>query len=163
MTYLTKYLSKYISSDETLLDVCCGPCNPTKELKAKSKVGIDLDTEALAIAKQFCSAIKHDVNHIETILLPASFDVVFWLDGIEHLFLNGAVKALAYLERVARKRVVVFTPTEKAFFELDNELLRHKSVFPEEFWKARGYETTTGFTSSYQGTSVPMVLAVKEL
>jgi 2-polyprenyl-3-methyl-5-hydroxy-6-metoxy-1,4-benzoquinol methylase len=155
MTYITKYIQPLIKPTDTVLDVCCGLCAPTRELICKSRVGIDLDPVALEVAKVYGPTIKYDVSRIYEILIPKSYDITIWLDGIEHLESGAALDALDTLEKVTRKTIIVFTPIAKAFFDHPKELLRHKSIFPEEFWKNRGYNTNATFKSM----QVPMVLA----
>jgi len=162
-SYLHEHIQPYVGETDTVLDLCCGPCNPTKRLKSGSKVGVDLDPEVLEIAKEFCIPIKLDASKIGEIFPEKSVDVVLWLDGIEHLTLPDAMTALTAAEKIARKRIVVFTPNEKAFFDLDNEFLRHKSFFPVVYWLERGYKVNSKFTSAYKGTRVNMLLAVKEI
>ena len=162
-SYLHEHIQPYVGETDTVLDLCCGPCNPTKRIKSGSKVGVDLDPEVLEIAKEFCIPIKLDASKIGEIFPEKSVDVVLWLDGIEHLELKDAMTALTAAEKIARKRVVVFTPNEKAFFDLENEFLRHKSFFPVVYWLDRGYKVNSKFTSAYKGTRVQMLLAVKEI
>lgn len=162
-TYLTKHITQYVWGEDSVLDLCCGPCNPTKNIKARIKVGIDLNPEVLVEAAKYCIPIRADVGKIGEMLLPQSFDVVLWLDGIEHLEEKPALEALEAAEKIAKKRIVVFTPDQKAFFNLTDEYLRHRSFFPELFWRKRGYATKTGFRSTYEGTTVDLLLAVKEM
>ena len=162
-SYLHEHIQPYVGHSDSVLDLCCGPCSPTKFLKSGSKVGVDLNPKALEEAKKFCVPVMLDASKIGEIFPEKSIDVVLWLDGIEHLELKGAVAALESAEKIARKRVVVFTPNEKAFFDLDDEFLRHKSFFPVTYWLDRGYKVNNKFSSAYKGTRVNMLLAVKEI
>jgi hypothetical protein len=162
MTYITKYISTYINPDDTVLDLCCGPCNPTREIKASVKVGVDLNRIALVEAGKHCIPVCMDVARIGEFFMPKSFDVVLWLDGIEHLEEMAAMKSLLWAEEIAKREIIVFTPNQKAFFDLKDEYLRHKSFWPEEIWRKRGYEVQVGFRSAYKGTIVDMVLARKK-
>jgi SAM-dependent methyltransferase len=162
MTYITPYIQPYVDFRDTVLDVCCGFCMPTREIQA-FKVGVDINPIALETAKQFCVPLLLDAAKINEVFLDNSFDVVLWLDGIEHLILEESVKTLGKLEKIARKRIVVFTPNQLEFTEIEDPLLRHKSFWPKEFWISRGYKVIDrNFRSSYKGTSVDMVLAVLE-
>ena len=54
--------------------------------------------------------VKLDVREAETLFSEASFDCVVALDVVEHLVKPEGLKLLAAMERIAAKRVIVFTP-----------------------------------------------------
>jgi len=160
MTYLTYHLRPLINEQDTMLDVCCGECNPTRELPAKIKIGVDLDLTRLAKIGKTHIPIVYNVAEIGSLFIPRSFDVVMWLDGIEHLEQAAALYALEALEGIAKKRIVIFTPNEKMNFEMTlPELQRHKSFWPVKFWEDRGYKVDARFHTK----KTNMLLAVRDV
>ena len=162
-SYLTRHLMPLIRPEDSVLDLCCGVCNPTKELHCRTKIGVDLDPNIMEEAGKYCIPILADVANVGDMFQPKSFDVVLWLDGIEHLEEEFSLRALAAVERIAKRAIVVFTPDEKVFFDLDDQFLRHRSIFPTEFWQERGYTTRPFKTGGCFGRKEPikMVLAIK--
>lgn len=86
-------IAKMAGQNKSILEIGCGPGSITKILKEKNQcdiVGIEIDEEAINIAKYFCSEIiKADLNNKEwPILLGESrrFDVVVAADVLEHLY-----------------------------------------------------------------------------
>lgn len=158
MTYLTKYLKTVINENDTVLDICCGECNPTREINAKVKVGVDLAKHKLEQVRDCCVPIYSDVRKIGELFLPKSFDIVLWLDGIEHLEAEDASNTLEVAEKLAKKRMVIFTPDEMVHEDLEDELMRHKSLWPTKFWQDRGY-----VTSNHRSGPVRMVLGVLQI
>ena len=162
-SYLTKHLKPLVRWNDSMLDLCCGPCMPTKDVECRTKIGVDLNPEVMAEAGKYCIPMLADVGKIGEIFRPKSFDVVMWLDGIEHLENDAAVEALGVAEKIAKRMIVVFTPVDKVFFDLEDEFLRHRSFFPTSFWTERGYDTASFKTGGCFGRTEPihMVLAVK--
>ena len=164
MTYITKHITPHVAVSDVMLDLCCGVCAPTRGIVAAVKIGVDLCEKSLEVAKQFCLPIKADASKVGDMFLPGFFDVVLWLDGIEHLEFTQAMHTLGAIQKLAKKKVIVFTPNQKTCFDEPNELMRHKSFFPEKFWRDLGWDVTTGFKStSSTGEVVEMILAVKEI
>jgi len=135
-------------------------------IQCRTKVGVDLNPAVMEKAGKHCIPILADVGKIGEMFQPKSFDVVMWLDGIEHLEEANALEALGWAEKIARKRVVVFTPDEKVFFDYPDEFLRHKSFFPKKFWEDRGYITKsfeTGGAFAGRKEPIKMVLTLKKV
>jgi hypothetical protein len=84
----------------------------------------------------------HDVLKLSDLFSDKSFDCVAALDLIEHLEKADGLRLLDYMERTARKRVVVFTPN--GFLpqgEYDNNPWQvHKSGWEVAEMRVRGYD-----------------------
>jgi hypothetical protein len=72
----------------------------------------------------------------------ASFDAVVAFDLIEHLDRDDGLSLLRLMERIARRRVVVFTPNGflRQQGSADNPFQRHRSGWTAEDFVLRGYE-----------------------
>lgn len=165
MYAITRKVQEFITPDDTVLDVMCGRCMPTKELVAKFKVGVDVYEPSLEIAQDYCLPMKLDVRKLAEVFLPGSFDVALWMDGPEHLEKVEAIHVLDMLQAIARKRVIIFTPTD--FFnnhdsdEYKNEgtTQEHRCCLEAEFFQWRGYQTHPYVSKK----GIHSVLAIKEL
>jgi len=141
---LQKTITNEIKYAESLLDLCAGPgrwtkhCNATKtavELNPKYVKQLRNNGYSNVMVENVC-----DINYTN----GDKFDVTLWIDGIEHLEKNDALAALREAERHTHK-MLVFTPNEfinneNSATKLDEPLQKHLSVFPTEFWLARGYK-----------------------
>lgn len=107
--------SEIVGRCETLLDLGCGRSSPIGQISAKPPhcVGVDLfepylrDSVAAGIHTDYLCL---DVMEIERHVGPSSFDCVVALDLIEHLPEVRGFRLLELMERVARRKVIVFTP-----------------------------------------------------
>src|SRR5688572_22584485 len=104
-----------VGSCATLLDIGCGPNSPIKRFahRLERTVGIDQFDGYLARTRDAAIHSEYrqgDALEIETIFGPRSFDCVVALDLIEHLEKADGLRLLEAMERVARKKVIVFTP-----------------------------------------------------
>lgn len=126
----------------TLLDVGCGFNSPVQFLDHRPQrlVGID---GYLPVIEQSRAKGIHDEYHemslldIEKRFGPKSFDYVLASDIIEHFRETDAQDLIAQMERVARKKVILYTPN--GFLpqgeEYGNAYQRHLSG-----WSARQME-----------------------
>lgn len=134
---------------ETLLDVGCGSASPVKSFSKKLKylVGIDgfepsiLKSKALGIHSDY---IQMNVMDIGKKLQPASFDCVAAFDVIEHLTKEDGLELIEMMEKLARKKVIIFTPNGfLAQSEYDgNEYQVHLSGWDIDEMQKRGYRVT---------------------
>lgn len=91
------------------------------------------------------------------------WDLVYALDVIEHLTKADGLKLLDQMERLARKRVLIFTPNGYRKQTSDIPWQIHRSGWTAEELRARGYWTAvTDF--DYEGKVEPAAAlwAVKE-
>ncbi len=96
-----------------MCEVGCGLSSPIQWLELKRVVGVDRYAPALAEARrrgaydelQLC-----DVRDIGRRLAPKQFNACVALDVIEHLTKEEGRQLLCDMERLASKKVIVFTP-----------------------------------------------------
>jgi SAM-dependent methyltransferase len=139
-------LASALDDCDSLLDVGCGANSPIQFLprRAGHSVGVDLfepwiaKSETAAIHDEY---VAGDALDLDTIFQPGSFDGVLALDLIEHLTKEDGLRLLAMMERLARKKTVVFTPN--GFLEQheteDNALQVHKSGWTAKEMRSLGY------------------------
>lgn len=98
----------------TLLDVGCGSSSPVRLLKRRPERITGLDAFAPSVEKSKALGIHDDymvapIAKLGVAFPPKHFDAVVALDVLEHLRKPEGLKLLTDMERLARKRVVVFT------------------------------------------------------
>jgi SAM-dependent methyltransferase len=136
-------LRHLLVSCDSLLDIGCGPSSPARFIPA-NKTGIDAYGPSLETARANGTHqhfIQDDVRNIQTLFKEHSFDATIALDLIEHLPKNEGWILLDNMERIARKRVVVFTPNgfmPQANKE-DGDLQEHLSGWTTHDFASRGY------------------------
>lgn len=163
MWNITKRIQEYISEDDIVLDVGCGKCNPTRDIKARVKIGIDLFRPALGVASRSHVPFNLDIRDLGKIMLPKTVDVALWLDCMEHMEINDAVLVLETLENIARKYVILHYPvsfftnadTEGCFEEGDLQV--HRSHLQLGFFRERGYHLVKKYSSTGKHSSFLMV------
>ncbi len=115
--YLDALLEKFCMevSPESLLDVGCGSNSPIQRFSSKIPKTVGMDGFLPSIEKSRAKNIHR--QYIEGDLLQSlastkskSFDIVIAMDVIEHFEKDQGWKFLGELERIASKRVIVFTP-----------------------------------------------------
>lgn len=95
------YAAQY-TKDKDILDIPCGVGWGTSILPAKSKIGIDISSEAIEYALGHYPGMLFKVGYMEDIHLQKdSIDVVVCLEGFEHVsrdiglsFLNETIRIL---------------------------------------------------------------------
>jgi hypothetical protein len=100
---------------ETLLDIGCGPSSPIQRFSSRLRYSVGIDF----FEPYLCRSQKANI-HNEYRLLNAleiknhfdakSFDCVLAADMVEHLSKGDGLKLISIMERLARKKVIVFTP-----------------------------------------------------
>jgi SAM-dependent methyltransferase len=131
----------------SILDVGCGSLSPVSRIRGKARlIGVDAYDGSIQKARE---RKTHDEFHVCDVLRlggifpDQSFDGVVALDLIEHLEKKDGLALLDSIERIARKRVVIFTPN--GFLpqgEYDNNPWQvHKSGWEVSEMQARGYRT----------------------
>lgn len=129
----------------SVLDVGCGARSPLGTVGFSGfSVGLDLSWPSLTAARAYghhTALVRADAAGVDRVFRPASVDVVVALDVIEHLERERALDLIAALERVARRRVVIFTPNgyvpQPATPE--NPHQEHRSGFGAADMRALGY------------------------
>jgi len=107
-------LRRALAGCRSVVDVGCGVASPLAALDlAAFTIGLDRCLPDLHRAK---SAATHralvcaDASTVDDLFAPRSVDAVVALDVIEHLERDAGLALVRRLERIARRRVVVFTP-----------------------------------------------------
>lgn len=145
MRYYT-LLRRELEGHGSLLDVGCGTQSPIRKLPGVVPVRVGVDGFAPAIEASRAQGIhtdyvQCDVRDVGRHFGPRSFDVVLASDLIEHLTKDDGLKLLADMERIARHRVVVFTPNgflpQTSYH--DNTLQEHLSGWDTGEMRALGY------------------------
>src|SRR6266568_4602358 len=110
-----RMLEKEVEGYETLLDVGCGPDSLVKRFSRKLKYSVGIDGFEPSILKSRSAGIHSEyflmnVMDIDKKFRPASFDCAFLADLIEHLTKEDGLKLIEMVEKIARKKVIIFTP-----------------------------------------------------
>jgi hypothetical protein len=110
-----RYLEDAAGNGESLLEAGCGDDSPFGHFKHNFRRSIGVDLFEPAIERSRAAGIHDeyvvgDVRELAALFEPNSVDVVAAFDVIEHLTEPEGRRLLDDMERIARKRVVVFTP-----------------------------------------------------
>lgn len=98
---------------DSVLDVGSGVAHTLRQLGVKHAVGAEGYLPSLEKArsqKTHDDYVQCDVRDISKHFQAGQFDACMALDVIEHLTKADGMKLIADMERIARKRVVFFTP-----------------------------------------------------
>lgn len=132
---LSRFLSKELSSSDTVLDIGCGPKSPLRRYHVCYSLGIEIFDAYLQEAQKLhthSDYIKADCTRIE--FKPRSFDIVLALDVIEHLSKEQGLELIGKMKSWARKKVIIQVPNQQTpQGALDNnEFQRHRSGYRVE-------------------------------
>jgi SAM-dependent methyltransferase len=96
----------------TVLDVGCGSDSPLQFVHGIGrKVGLDAFAPSIEASRARGLHDEYRQMELETLELPAkSYDAVVLLDLIEHFEKEAGLAFLARLERIAARKVLLFTP-----------------------------------------------------
>ncbi|MFX1387170.1 MAG: oligosaccharide flippase family protein, partial [Promethearchaeota archaeon] len=138
-------LERAITGCKSILDVGCGSDSPIKQFSKKLYcVGVDMYEPWLDKAKKLKihnEYYKMNVLKIDEKFEENSFDCVIALDLIEHLTKKEGIVLLEKMKKIAKKRVIIFTPNEFVSQRVidDNPWEIHKSGWNVKEMKQRGY------------------------
>lgn len=138
-------LLRALAGCRTVLDAGCGSASPLAQAGFPGlAIGADIAPTQLAAARRLgfhAALVRADVAHLGAVFAPRSVDAAVALDVIEHLERPAAERLLADLERIARRRVVVFTPNGfvPQTGTAENPFQEHRSGFSPEELRARGF------------------------
>jgi SAM-dependent methyltransferase len=131
----------------TVLDVGCGLQSPIAHHKHRfaKLIGVDGHIPSMLAAR---AAGRHhayvciDINDVSAVFREKSFDCVVALDVIEHFTKEDGLALIAAMERIARKRIVIFTPNgflpQRA--TEDNPYQLHVSGWTADEMRALGFD-----------------------
>ena len=97
---------------KSVLDVACGLSLKSKFLAPSVIVGVDIYKPYLEAIESDVpySVVKYDIRRIRDIFIDNSFDVVYALDIIEHLYEDESKSLMEQCKCIAKKAVVIETP-----------------------------------------------------
>jgi SAM-dependent methyltransferase len=128
---------------ETVLDVGCGELSPLRFVHGVQLVGVDGYAPAVERARQRGTHDEYvlgDVKGLGTLFPVRRFDACVALDVIEHLPKEDGWRMLEGMERLATKRVIIFTPNGFVpQHSKDGDLQEHLSGWLPDEMRARGY------------------------
>jgi hypothetical protein len=134
-------------SCESLLDIGCGERSPIVGFSKSIARTTGVDSHLPSIERSRAAGIHTDcvqmnISEIGSRFALRSFDCVVALDVIEHFEKEDGLRLLDAMERIARKKVVVFTPN--GFVAQpptsDNPHQLHRSGWTVAEMRARGYD-----------------------
>jgi SAM-dependent methyltransferase len=106
-------MRRQLAGCRTCLDVGCGPASPIRFLDFDSTVGIDGHEPTLATARANQTHTSFELCDVTTIgarFQSGQFDCCVALDVIEHLTKEDGLALISAMERIATKRILLFTP-----------------------------------------------------
>ena len=139
-------LGSEIHGFDSLLDVGCGSDSPMKFFSDMIGRRVGVDAFQPSIDLSLSRGIHNeyhclDVLEIGGVFPEKSFDGVAALDLIEHLSKAEGLALIGTMERIARKKVIIFTPN--GFLEQrehsGNKLQVHRSGWSTAEMKSLGY------------------------
>lgn len=110
--FLFSYYKYLLHDCQTVLDVGCGSNSPIRFNNAYT-VGFDASVSAVSSArkrKTHDELIKSNISDMSRIFKDDSFGAVVALDVIEHLEKSASKRLITQMERIAKKKVIIFTP-----------------------------------------------------
>jgi hypothetical protein len=125
------------------LDVGCGASSPIRFVPLRHTVGVDAHAPTLVQAR---ANRTHDelrpipAQEIASHFPEASVDCVVALDLIEHLTKEEGVALIGAMERIARKKIVLFTPNGYLpQMSHEGDLQEHRSGWNAEEMERLGF------------------------
>lgn len=141
-----KSIEKELKGMDSVLDVGCGSNSPISKIR-RNFYSVGVDVFLPSINKSRKARIHNDYKLLNLLKIgqafkEKSFDAVIALDVIEHFEKKEALGLLKEIEKIAKKKVIIFTPygfTQQHEYD-KNPFQIHKSGWlPSEFAK-RGYK-----------------------
>lgn len=129
---------------DSIVDLGCGPNTPLRHLAGKHLIGVDVHGPSIEASR---AKRLHDAYFVGTAQEfldargPGSVDGIAMLDVIEHFEKPEGLRLLKIAEQVARKKVLIFTPS--GFVPQppapDNPWQEHKSGWTAQEFRELGY------------------------
>lgn len=155
--WLTNLVNDHTTTEDTILDLCCGAGVVSDGFACKEITGIDIFEPYLAEYKKNVPNSKTILSDLSKTLLSnfeeKSYDIVVCLDGVEHLNKEESIILINNMEKIARKKIIIFTPEhaidpERIVVNFSHgswgidggdSFQIHKSAFSRNFFVDRGY------------------------
>lgn len=175
MNWLGEIIQRHVRYDQTVLDLGCGIMQATTDsmtktrknnrfgislhvqmpdvLRCKSLLGCEIVDKYLEKAKYYYPVIKFDLTKEKSfdIFKDRSFDVVIALDVLEHFDFQTTLRIIGKMERIARKKIIIYTPSkwitneeniEDAWGLGNNPCQKHLCFVPPSRFKDWGYKVS---------------------
>ena len=138
-------LIRILSDCDSILDVGCGKSSPLRFIPDSYLVGVEADSKELEQAKKLRTHDEYfmvDVKKLGEFFETDQYDACVALDVIEHLTKSDGLRLIQDLERIARNKVVIFTP--RGFLQQssnrEGDLQEHLSGWEVDEMKSLGYQ-----------------------
>jgi SAM-dependent methyltransferase len=139
-------LRKALLGCNSILDVGCGVSGKLRELEAPNTTGFEgyqPDFDEAKRQKTHDHLVYGDARELSRHFQPRQFDACIALDVIEHFTKEGGLKLMQDMEKIARKKVIFFTPN--GFLpqrqSAEGDLQAHLSGWDPVEMKHYGYES----------------------
>lgn len=109
--WLGEIVQENITPEDIVLDLGCGIQQANDEIKCKYILGVDIWEVYLNHIKNNIPTCKISMDETDR-FMDKSYDVVLCLDVVEHLEYDLALKVLDECKRIARRKVIIYTPNE---------------------------------------------------
>ena len=107
-------LERELAGMENVLDLGCGSNSPLAKVKKTfHSVGVDIFEPAIKKSRKLKIHDEYKISSVleaDKKLKASSFDAVIALDLIEHLNKADGVKLIKMMSKLAKKKVIIFTP-----------------------------------------------------
>lgn len=145
-TLYQRELERAVGDSGSLLDIGCGDNSPIRSFSSRlHSIGVDTFEPSLEKSRRrrihneyLCARVEDIGKHFQS----RSIDCVLALDLIEHLPKEAGLSLIQTMERIARKRVILYTPN--GFLpqgEYDNNPWQvHQSGWEVEELQSLGYQ-----------------------
>lgn len=178
MNWLGRIIQKEIMPNDLVLDLGCGIMQATTDvldsgnvsikrkifdmfnykmnhslkgnLKCKMLLGCDIWDKYLQRTSERYPTVKLSMNELDK-FIDNSYDVVLCLDVLEHLELDLAISTIGQMKRMARKKVIIYTPSEyddnqehvsNSWDMGNNQYQTHKSFLNPKLIENLGFKVT---------------------
>lgn len=106
------YLREYTKPTDKLLSLCCGIGFELDYSNTKMITGVDISKpyiDELKIRKPYIDCINMDALSFVKDCASKSYDVISFIDGLEHIPKNDGLEILKELPRIAKRTIILFT------------------------------------------------------
>lgn len=135
-------LKKILNGCDTILDIGCGEYSPLRFVPSTHAYGIDAHKPSLEKSKKRKVHDNYqlgDIRHITSQWSAHSFDACVAIDLIEHLTKKEGLKLIDNMLKIAKKRIVIFTPNGFLLQRDTNILQEHRSGWTTQEMQNLGF------------------------